>query len=346
MSLDTLWSKYTKLLASTASLPADLLCTTYLIDTGTNYSGVLEIEPDRLGTSRPTSGMASAAQGQCHQATHRATLNLPVVANDGIINTFAIRGVYYAEHARLNAVAPADLHKSGVTFKYKSDEPANTVAQFTNDGHRQEGQVIWIEQLPFLPTPALARVYSHNTANTPLAAAVLGSLPAHDYVRLVFDHASSQSLSRLWERSVGLIEKPLTFKRSVACHTCMETRNRKPQLELQRLARCSREEGRSLVHGPSESSQSSELRRQLSLSSHHRFVLIVQSLSVLCYEEHYNYTSRHPKFFQMDGAGGLTGTEISDLMKQYHISPRYSEPYDARPNGRAEQSKEMAVKYL
>jgi len=61
---------------------------------------------------------------------------------------------------------------------------------------------------------------------------------------------------------------------------------------------------------------------------------------------HTNYTFRHPKFFQMDGAGELKFSEITELMNKYHISPRYSEPYDARANGRAEKSVEMAVKYL
>ena len=61
---------------------------------------------------------------------------------------------------------------------------------------------------------------------------------------------------------------------------------------------------------------------------------------------HYNFTERHPNFFQMDGAGELRGARITALMERYGISPRYSEPYDAKPNGRAEKSVELVVKYL
>jgi hypothetical protein len=61
---------------------------------------------------------------------------------------------------------------------------------------------------------------------------------------------------------------------------------------------------------------------------------------------HYNFTERHPKFFQMDNAGELRGGEMETLMEEYGISPRFSEPYDARANGRAEKSVDMAVKYL
>ena len=175
--LDTLWPRYTKPLASTASLPETLLRTTYLIDTGTQISLVCSTVnlTDLQPLDRPLS-WASAAQGRCHQATHRATLNLPLEAKDGETHYFAIKGVYYAEHARLNAVSPTDLYNAGVTFKYQSDEPSDIVVSFKPDGVLKEGQVIWIEKLPFLPTPALARVYGRNTANTPLAAAVLGSL--------------------------------------------------------------------------------------------------------------------------------------------------------------------------
>ena len=224
-----MWPQYTKLLASSASLPAELLRTTYLIDTGTQIS--LVCTKDNLTNLEPLDrpfAWARAAQGQSHQATHRATLSLPLVATDGSTHIFYIHGVYYAEHARLNAVSPADLYRSGVTFKLQSDVPEDCMVQFRIDGIPKAGQVIWTEQLPILPTPELVRSYSNNTASTPLAAAVLGSLPPHDYVHLVFDHASSDSLRRLWERSVGLVEQPQSFRRATMCHTCMETRNRKP----------------------------------------------------------------------------------------------------------------------
>ena len=61
---------------------------------------------------------------------------------------------------------------------------------------------------------------------------------------------------------------------------------------------------------------------------------------------HYNFTERLPKFFQMDNARELKGAEMEALMEKYGISPRYSEPYAARANGRAEKSVDMAVKYL
>ena len=61
---------------------------------------------------------------------------------------------------------------------------------------------------------------------------------------------------------------------------------------------------------------------------------------------HYNYTERHSNFFQIDGAGELKVEEINAVMEKYGISPRYSESYDARANGRAEKSVDMAVKYL
>ena len=51
---------------------------------------------------------------------------------------------------------------------------------------------------------------------------------------------------------------------------------------------------------------------------------------------HLNFTEMHPMFFQMDGAGELKGAEIDALMEKHHISRRYSEAYDARANGRAE----------
>jgi hypothetical protein len=39
----------------------------------------------------------------------------------------------------------------------------------------------------------------------------------------------------------------------------------------------------------------------------------------------------------MDNAGELRGGEMETLMEKYGISPRFSEPYDARANGRAEK---------
>ena len=57
---------------------------------------------------------------------------------------------------------------------------------------------------------------------------------------------------------------------------------------------------------------------------------------------HYNFTERLPKLFQMDNAGELKGAKMEALMEKYGISPRYSEPYDARANGRADISVDMA----
>ena len=48
----------------------------------------------------------------------------------------------------------------------------------------------------------------------------------------------------------------------------------------------------------------------------------------------------------MDGTGELKGAEMTAVMDKFGISPRYSEPYDARADGRAEKSVDMSVKYL
>ena len=292
---------------------------------------------DLYPLERPLS-WASAAQGQCHQATHGATLNLPLVAKDGGVHYFAIKGVYYAEHARLNAVSPTDLYKAGVAFKYQSNEPEDTVVSFQHEGGTKEGQVIWIETLPFLPTPALAQAYGRNTATTPLAAAVLGSLPSHDYVHLVFDHTSSPTLRRLWERSVGLIERPQSFQHLVQCHTCMETRNRIAKANPTALPETVMKRDdlwcMDLLDLPRAASFEGNCHCLLIVDAFSSYIVslfsptknghIAQLSRYLIW--HNNYTSRHPKFFQMDGAGELKGSEITELMHKYHISPRYSEP--------------------
>jgi len=113
-----------------------------------------------------------------------------------------------------------------VTFRLHTDKPDDCAVTFLHDERSLTAKILSIEQLPFLPTVTLAKLRSHALALTPVAATVLGSLPSHDYVHLAFDHANSKALSRLWERSVGLVEKPLLFRRYAKCHTCMETRNR------------------------------------------------------------------------------------------------------------------------
>jgi hypothetical protein len=40
---------------------------------------------------------------------------------------------------------------------------------------------------------------------------MLGGLPTHDYVHLIFDHASPEALKRLWARTTGLMAKPPSF---------------------------------------------------------------------------------------------------------------------------------------
>jgi len=229
---------------------------------------------------------------------------------------------------------------------------------FKHEGLPKAGRVIWIEKLPFLPTPALANSYGHNTTTTPLAATVLGSLPSHDYVHLVSDHAAAPTLRRLWERSVGLLNKPQSFKHAVPCHTCMETRNRVANSNPNALPEAV------MKSDDLWCMDLLDLPRAVSFEGNRHCLLIVDAFSsyrVSLFSPtknglidqlgryllwHNNYTSRHPKFFQMDGAGELKGQEMQDLMHKYHISPRHSESYDARANGRAEKSVEMAVKYL
>ena len=64
------------------------------------------------------------------------------MATDGIVHVFYITGVYYSENARLNAVAPADLYKAGVTFCLHTSEPDNCVVTFRAEGTVKEGKVI------------------------------------------------------------------------------------------------------------------------------------------------------------------------------------------------------------
>ena len=71
---------------------------------------------------------------------------------------------------------------------------------FRSEGRQKEGKVIWIEQLPFLPTKALAQAQATLDPRAPISAPVLGTLPSHDYVHLVFDHAGSAALRKLWKK--------------------------------------------------------------------------------------------------------------------------------------------------
>ena len=132
-------------------------------------------------------------------------------------------------------MSPTDLHSAGVTLQLNSDEPGNCVVTFLNDGASARGKVIWIEQLPLLPTRALVDTQMRMTARTPLACPILGSLPTHDYVHLVFDHAGAPALQRLWARSVGLGTKPRSFGKKTMCHVCMEARGWIPNADKSRL---------------------------------------------------------------------------------------------------------------
>jgi hypothetical protein len=119
---------YHKLLASTASLPSELLRTAYLVDTGTQITLVCSKEnmTDVQPRGRPPA-WASAAKGQSQQTTHRGTLTMQLVATDASVHTVKIPGVYYAESARLNAISPVDLHRAGVTLKLHPNEPEKWV---------------------------------------------------------------------------------------------------------------------------------------------------------------------------------------------------------------------------
>jgi hypothetical protein len=102
------------------------------------------------------------------------------VATDGSVHIAKIPGVYYAASARLNAMSPTDLNDAGVTLKLNCNEPENCVVTFLNKGHPTQGQIIWIENLPFLPTPALSSTQRRTSTRTPIASPILGSLPTND----------------------------------------------------------------------------------------------------------------------------------------------------------------------
>ena len=174
---------------------------------------------DTVPLARPLA-WASAAEGQSQQASHRGTLTIRVVATDGSVHTAMIPGVYYAASARLNAMSPTDLNDAGVSLKLNCGETKNCVVTFLNKGHPKQGQIIWIENLPFLPSPALSSTQRRMSTGTPLASPILGSLPTHEYVHLVFDHASSPALQCLWTRSVGLGERDLRSSARRRCATC------------------------------------------------------------------------------------------------------------------------------
>ena len=131
---------------------------------------------------------SSAAHGNPQEATHRGTLALPLMATDGHTHVFHITGVYCSENARLNAVAPADLYRAGVTFRLHTNEPDNCVVIVGINGTQKQGEVIWIEQLPVLPTAALVQAHTHTTVRTPISPPVLRALPSHDYIHLVFEN--------------------------------------------------------------------------------------------------------------------------------------------------------------
>ena len=133
---------YDQLMASTASLPPELLRTAYLVDTGTQISLVCSKEnlTDMVPLAKPLA-WASAAEGQAQQASHRGTLTIALVATDGSVHTAKIPEVYYAASARLNAMSPTDLNDAGVMLKLNQpfDDPAlrrPRVSRITSDGPR------------------------------------------------------------------------------------------------------------------------------------------------------------------------------------------------------------------
>ena len=227
-----------------------------------------------------------------------------------------------------------------------------------HDGRALSANIVWIEQLPFLTTATLVQIRSREVARTPFAATHLGYLPSDDYVHLVFDHADSKALIRLWERLVGLGEKPQLFRRPAKCHTCMETYNRISNAAASRLPDAVMKNDdlwySDLLNLPKAPSFEDNRHCLLivdayssyrtSLFSPTKDGLVAQLGRYLLW--HYTYTERHPKVFQMDGAGELKKPEIRALMDKRKITPRYSPPYDPRPNGQAETSVDMAVKYL
>ena len=299
------------LLASTASLPSELLRSSYLVDTGTQVTLVCSAEnlTEMHPLDRPLI-WASAAEGQSQQPTHRGTLSIDLVATDSSVHTVRIQGVYYAESARLNAVSPVDLYRAGVTLKLHSDEPENCVVTFLNEGQYKTGNVIWIEQLPFLPTAALVKTQKRSSRRTPLACTILGSLPTHDYVHLMFDHAREDVLRRLWERSTGLGSEPRTFGKKTQCHTCMETRGRIQNSNKSRLPEVVTKNDdlwcMDLLNLPAVPSIEGNIHCLIIIDawSSYRTALFAKTKDGLIPQLsryllwHYNYTERHPIFFR------------------------------------------------
>jgi len=74
---------------------------------------------------------ASAATGQSQQATHRGCPTIQLVATDYALQ---IDGVFYTESARLSVVAPTDLYRAEMTFRFHSDVPADCAVTFLHDG--------------------------------------------------------------------------------------------------------------------------------------------------------------------------------------------------------------------
>ena len=186
-----------------------------------------------------------------------------------------------------------------------------------------------------------------TSTRTPLASPILGSLPTHDYVHLVFDHAASPALQRLWTRSVGLGERPRSFGKKTMCHVCMETRGRIMNANKSRLPETVHKNDdmwiMDLMNVPAAPSLEGNIHCLLIIDawSSYRTAFFSPTKNGLIAQLsrywlwHFNFTERHPMFFQIDGAGELKGAKIEALMEKYGISPRYSKAYDVRANAKS-----------
>lgn len=352
--------KYGKLLASTASISDKMLRGLYLIDTGTQISLVCNTTNLTELTELPHPVAWGGAPARAPQpATHKGRLTMSIVANDNRTYPISIPGVFYCATARLNALSTSDLKGAGISFKIDMDAPSESAVSFISDaGKRKLYGSKHCRSCP-LSTSCHNRSPCQTVASTWSNATTLGKLPPADYTHLIFDHAPQQVLQRLAQRTVGLVEKNMKFcNMSGKCHTCMETQMRIPDQNdtslPEQVEACHDLWCIDLLDFPNAPSHDGNKHCLLIIDalSSYRVALFAPTKDGLVgqlglyLQWHRNYTGRSPKFFQNDGAGELVGEPMAQLRNKYGIRLRVSEPYDPRPNGRAEKSVDMACKCL
>jgi hypothetical protein len=333
-------------MASTASLPADLLRTAYLIDTGTQISLVCTLT-NLLNVTELSDPVAwsGASTGSPQTATHVGQLVVNLRGKNDKTHRIVIPGVYYSPSARLNAISTSDLLAANVSFTLNTESTDDSCVIFGPADDRKSIKVRWIESLPFLPTKDLRPPSpEHNPISTRTITATMMNMNPSDYAHLIFDHSPAPVLKRLAERTVGLLAQNQTFSRMTGpCHICMETRGRVSNHNEEGLPE--------VVHASDDlwCMDLLDLPRATSLDGNNHCLLIIDAWSsyrvslfspskdglinqlALYLTWHKNYTGRSPKFFQTDGAGELCGPPMRALHRKFGISPRVSPAYDARP---------------